>query len=157
MIDNMNVCIGGTFDPLHKGHKALLSKALQIAGPNGFVFIGLTSDTMAKKKGSIASFDHRKKSIERFIKESTFQSNLIIEPLFDLYGPSIEGEFDAIVVSSQTQATAQEINRRRKELQKKPLQIVVIPFILAEDKKPISSTRIRNKEIDEQGTMLNKE
>lgn len=52
----MKVCLGGTFFPLHKGHKTLLRKAFQVAGSKGSVFIGVTSVSMTKKKKNISSF-----------------------------------------------------------------------------------------------------
>ena len=39
----MKVCIGGTFNLLHKGHKLLIKKAFEVAGKNGSVLIGVTS------------------------------------------------------------------------------------------------------------------
>jgi len=42
------VAIGGTFDVLHDGHKALLKKAHTL----GDVIIGLVSDEMAGKKST---------------------------------------------------------------------------------------------------------
>ena len=39
----MKVCIGGTFNPLHKGHKLLIDKAFEVAGKQGSVFIGITT------------------------------------------------------------------------------------------------------------------
>jgi len=153
----MNVCLGGTFYPLHKGHKALLKKAFQVAGAKGAVFIGVTSAAMAKEKGKIASFEKRKQSIEQFLAEEHVQKQATIQPLSNKFGPTLEGDFDVIVVSPETKLTAEEINKKRKDLGKKPLQIVVIPFILSEDKQPIRSSRIRRKEIDENGTMLTQE
>ena len=153
----MNVCLGGTFDLFHKGHAALLKKAFQIAGPDGFVFIGITSDILAKRKGDMHSFLERKQAIEQFLSKEDLKERYIIQILHDQYGPSIEGEFDAIVVSQDTKRTAEEINKKRQQTGKKPLQIIDIPFILAKDKQPISSTRIRRKEINAQGTLLRKE
>ena len=42
--------VGGTFDPLHDGHKHLLNRSFEVAGPDGHVAIGLTSDTFASRK-----------------------------------------------------------------------------------------------------------
>jgi pantetheine-phosphate adenylyltransferase len=153
----MNVCLGGTFHPFHKGHKALLRKAFEVAGPNGSVFIGLTSPAMIKKKGDIASFRKRKQSIEQFLSEEHVLQQATIQPLVDEFGPSLEADFDAIIVSPETEPTAQEINKKRTHRGKTPLKIIVIPFILSEDGAPISSSRIRRKEIDENGTMMMQE
>ena len=148
----MRVCVGGTFDLFHNGHKKLLKKAIELAGVNGSIFIGITSDRMTEKKGRIASFEKRKKSIEQFFSEE--RKRAIIQSITDKFGPSIDGDYDAIVVSPETKPTAEEINQKRKQLGKKPLRIVVIPFVLSEDNQPISSSRIRQKEIDENGTLL---
>lgn len=157
MVTCMNVCLGGTFYPLHEGHKTLLRKAFQIAGPGGSVFIGVTSASMVKKKKGIASFEKRKQSIEQFLVEEKVIGQAIIQPLFNKFGPTLKGDFDAIVVSPETQLTTEEINRKRRVIGKKPLQIIVVPFVLSKDGKPISSSRIRRKEIDEKGTMLKEE
>ena len=150
----MKVCLGGTFYPLHKGHKELLRKAFQVAGPNGSVFIGVTSPAMTQKKGDIISFEKRKESIKQFLAEENVLQQATIQPLFNKFGPTLEGDFDAIIVSPETEPTAEEINRKRKRIKKTPLQIIVIPYVLSEDGIPISSSRIRRKEIDENGTML---
>ncbi len=147
----MKVCIGGTFYPFHKGHKQLLRKAFQIAGSQGFVFIGLATSTLIKKKGPIASFEKRKSILQQFIEKEQVLPEVSIQPLTDKYGPTLLGDFDAIVVSPETEQTAVEINRKRIALGKQTLQIVVVPFVLSEDGKPISSSRIRRNEIDENG------
>jgi pantetheine-phosphate adenylyltransferase len=153
----MKVCLGGTFHPLHKGHKELLRKAFQVAGPEGSVFIGLTSPTMIKKKGKLVSFGKRKESIVQFLAEENVLEQATIQPLFNKFGPTLEGDFDAIVVSPETKPSAEEINRKRTHLGKTPLQIIVIPFVLSDDETPISSSRIRRKEIDENGTIVKRD
>ena len=156
MVVCMRVCLGGTFFPLHEGHKALLRKAVQVAGSNGFVLIGVTSAVMAKKKGIHVSFRSRKQALERFLSNEHHQTKIEIISLSDAYGPVLDGDFDAIVVSPETRRIAKDINEKRRLQQKKPLQIIVVPFVLAEDNQPISSSRIRRKEITEDGTMVGK-
>ena len=153
----MRVCIGGTFDVLHQGHKQLITTACKTAGEHGVVFIGITIDTLAQKRRTISSFEQRKTAIENYLLQQKKTPRFIIATIQDKYGPSIKGEFDAIIVSPETKPVAEEINEKRRQLGKKPLQIVVIPFVLAEDGRPISSTRIRNKEIDENGVVLKQE
>ena len=150
----MKVCIGGAFDPFHKGHKFLIRKALELAGERGFVFIGITDGEIIKNKEDVASFKEREKAIEQFLSEEKVSKNIIIQPIYDKFGPSVKKDFDAIVVSPETRATAEEINKERKKLQKKPLKIVQISFVLADDNMPISSTRIRRREINENGRIL---
>jgi len=150
----MRVCIGGTFDLLHKGHKKLINKAFEKAGKNGFVFIGLTTNKMTKRKKFVGSIEERKKNLKEYLSEKCFINRALIKSITDKYGPSIDGNFDAIVVSPETFETAEEINLKRVENGKKPLKIIKIPFVLAEDGKPISSTRIFNREIDKNGHIL---
>ena len=57
----MKVCIGGTFDKLHKGHKLLINKAFEVAGKNGSVFIGLTTGKIVENKKNVNPFQERKK------------------------------------------------------------------------------------------------
>jgi len=143
-----SVCIGGTFDRLHRGHRALIDKAFEVAGEKGRVFIGVV---MNSKKNGVLSFEKRKKELMDYLERKGFVDRATIQPIFDKYGPSISGNFDAIVVSDETFPAAEEINEKRKKLGKKPLQIICIPFVLSKDGKPISSSRIRKGEIDREG------
>jgi pantetheine-phosphate adenylyltransferase len=147
------VCIGGTFDRFHRGHEALIEKAFEVAGKNGSVFIGLTKDNIRNKNGNIESYEKRRQYIKKVLKKKKLIETARIEPIFDRFGPSIEEDFDAIIVSSETYTTGEEINIERIKRGKKPLKIIQIPFVLAEDQKPISSSRIRKKEIDKNGNI----
>ena len=150
----MKVCIGGTFNIFHSGHKFLIDKAFETAGTNGSVFIGLSSGDLINSKKKVETFKKRKKVLECYLTEKGFLDRAFIKPITDKYGPSINGEFDAIVVSGETVKTAKEINYKRRKKGNKPLKIIKIPLILAKDGIPISSSRIKNKEIDTNGMVL---
>jgi len=144
------VAIGGTFDVLHDGHKALLKKAYML----GDVIIGLVSDEMAGKKLHVVNtYNSRKKSLIAYIKTLTGNYPLIVA-LIDPYGPTLEQMFDYIVVSPETLPTAKEINTLRSQCGLPEIKIVCVDFVLAQDGQPISSTRIHNGEIDEHGVLL---
>lgn len=147
----MHVCIGGTFDKLHKGHKTLIKKAFEIAGEKGFVFIGVTTDDFAKNKETKETLAQRITNIKEYLNKKNYSTRYKIKPISNKYGPSINKDFDAIIVSSETRKTAEEINNKREEKGKKPLKIIQIPLVKAQDGIRISSTRIRNNEINKNG------
>jgi len=145
------VAVGGTFEIIHRGHIALLKKAFGL----GEVFIGLTSDRMAFqiKKRKVKPFKERKKNLEKKIKE-IFSRKAKIFKIEDEYGTTLKEDFDYLVVSPETEKTAVLINKKRKLMNKKPIKIVKVEFVLAQDKKPISDTRILRGEIDKEGNLL---
>jgi pantetheine-phosphate adenylyltransferase len=147
--------VGGTFDPLHDGHKRLLDRSFSIAGPDGYVVIGLTTDSFASRKvHPIRPFSERKQELEQYIISGNHPTRWLIEPLNDRFGSAISADFDAIVVSEETLPVAVEINRVRKENKKKKVDIHQISCVLAEDGRWISSTRIYRGEIDVHGHMM---
>jgi pantetheine-phosphate adenylyltransferase len=150
----MRVCIGGTFDRLHKGHKLLLKKAFEKAGKDGTVFIGLTAEELVKNKENTKHLDIRKKELEKYLIKEGYNHQAVIVLIKNKYGLTLDEDFDAIVISPETEKIALQINLKRVLMGKRPLKIIRVPFVLAEDGKPISSTRINNKEIDENGNLL---
>jgi len=150
----MKVCVGGTFNKLHKGHKFLLNKAFESAGANGVVYIGLARGTLVKNKKNIKPFSERKKTLKNFLHRKKFLRQAKIVPIYKKYGLTLIEDYDAIVVSPETVKIAEEINFKRKQMGRQQLKIIKIPYILSEDGKPISSTRINNKEINENGKII---
>jgi pantetheine-phosphate adenylyltransferase len=151
----MKVMVGGTFDPLHDGHKRLLTRSFEIAGPGGHVVIGLTSDSFASHKTHpIHPFATRKADLEQYISSTINSTQWDVEPLNDRYGSAINADFDALIVSEETLAVAIEINKLRREKGRKKVDIHQISCVLAEDGRWISSTRIYRGEIDVHGHLL---
>jgi len=144
------VILGGTFDILHKGHEALLKRAVKL----GKVTLGLTSDKFALKlkKREVNPFKERKEALKNFFKEKLKADIKIIE-IEDIFGPTLKEDFDFLVVSEETYKNALKINQKRKKLSKEPIKVIKVNLVLAEDGKPISSRRIRNGEIDRNGKL----
>ena len=160
------VVLGGTFDHLHNGHQRLLEKAFSIGE---YVTIGLTTDEYVYKVKSqnlkvksseqnnkIFPFSLRRQQLEEWLREKGWKARYTIVSLEDSSGPttSIDTAFDAIVVSSETRKTAEEINTIRKDKGLRELIVVEVPIVPAEDLVRISSTRIRTGEIDPSGRLI---
>lgn len=148
------VATGGTFDHLHRGHAALLSKSFDVGE---FVVIGVTSDAFVARQGKSPdqNYAERVAGVRKYISSAFSGRKYLIAPLEDYFGPGIASpEVEAIVVTKETAARVPIANRMRAEKGYPPLQVVVVDHVLADDSKPISSTRIRNREIDEEGRLL---
>ena len=147
------VAMGGTFDVVHSGHMALLDKAFSISSK---VIIGLSSDQLAKKMGKNLTNDYIKRlSLLKSVIEKNFpNSSYEISKLENDFGPAIiEGSVKALVVSEETSGKGIRLNELRAERNLSPVRIVVVPMVLAKDGKAISTTRIKNFEIDDSGNL----
>jgi len=147
------VAVGGTFDHLHDGHLALLRRAFEVGER---VYLGVCSDEMVKSKGCrVQPLGQRLGRLLETVFTEFGEERVEAVVIRDPYGPAIsDPELEAIVVSPETRARAEEINRIRRERGLKELEILEVPFVLAEDGKPISSTRIRRGEIDPHGRLI---
>ena len=147
------VAMGGTFDAIHSGHMALLNKAFSISSK---VVIGLSSDQLATKKGKNLVNDYSKRlSLLKSVIEKNFpNSSYEVSKLENDFGPAvIEGSVKALVVSEETSNKGLVLNELRAERNLPPVKIVLVPMVLAKDGKAISTTRIRNSEIDSNGNL----
>jgi cytidyltransferase-like protein len=146
------VAMGGTFDILHEGHAALLSRAFEIGDK---VTIGVTSDDLIRilsKEHPVRPYTERVEGLRKYLKEHDWSDRAEMAVLQDKWGPTVlEREMEAIVVTGDTRASADEINRLRQEKGLLPLYIEIVGLVLAEDGRPISTTRIYRGEIDPQG------
>lgn len=149
------VVCGGTFDLLHSGHKSFIN---QIFDQSDEAIIGLTSDSYASKyKEEISeNFKARRKNLLEFLSSENYQNRAEIVSLDDIYGPLLDKNLiaDALAVTPQTNRTAIGINKERVELGLSSMEILVLKMDSAEDGGLISSTRIRNGEIDRNGKLF---
>jgi pantetheine-phosphate adenylyltransferase len=145
------VATGGTFDQFHAGHKRLLERSFQLGEE---VVIGLTSDEFARKEGKAPKQAYAKRAadLDAYIRANFPGRRYTIAKLDDFFGPGIASrEVEALVASPETGKRVELANRLRAERGFPPLKLVVIDWVVAEDGRPISSTRIRNGEIDAEG------
>jgi len=146
------VAVGGTFDALHRGHKILLRTAFR-AGDK--VLIGLSRNGFVqrlRKNHTVDPYPKRKRALISFLKKEGLLERGKIIPLDDPYGPTINNStIDVLVVSRFTKKMADRINSIRRRRGLRPLSVVSIRMVLAEDFEPISSSRIRAGEIDREG------
>ena len=146
--------MGGTFDILHIGHLSLIEKAVSISEK---VIIGLTSDSLATKHGKKLrnNYETRLENLKKILTEKFSDSLFEIAMLDDDFGPAvIKGEVDALVVSEETSKKGDILNAKRNDLGLPLVEIIIVPMKLASDGERISSTRIRNAEIDDSGNVI---
>jgi pantetheine-phosphate adenylyltransferase len=148
------VATGGTFDEIHIGHIALLAKAFQVGKK---VIIGVSSDKFAANRGKKLNhnFEARIANLKNLIKKEFGNVNYEIAKLDGDFGPAVTtGDVEALVTSSETQSKGKVLNDMRAKIGVKPVKIVTVELVKAEDGSTISSTRIRTGEIDRQGRLL---
>ena len=136
----------------HRGHEVLIQTALEVSDQ---VLIGLTTDERADKGRAgyrITSYDKRKDRLEDWLKSQRVEQRVEITPLNDDWGPAALGkEFEGIIVSQETEDMALALNQVREEKGVDKLKILVVPMVKAYDGHRISSSRIRNGEINSKG------
>jgi len=148
---SLRVAVGGTFDILHAGHEALLRKAIGIGGK---LLLGLTSDKMARRtRKKVSTYATRRRNLESYLRRKRVKGFEIVR-IDDEVGPAGTEDLDALVVSAEKRAVGVLVNELRAMRGLHPLDLYPVPMVLADDCLPISSTRIRAKDVDRVGRMV---
>jgi pantetheine-phosphate adenylyltransferase len=137
--------VGGTFDCFHAGHQTLLEAALDC----DFVEVWVTSDAIAAEKDPrIKPQSERQQAISEWANGRLLSTHT----LEDSWGPA-PTRVDAthIVCTPETQSNCEKINQMRLKYDLKPLEIIEVTHVLAQDGNLISSSRIRQGSIDREG------
>jgi pantetheine-phosphate adenylyltransferase len=137
--------LGGSFDHLHVGHRALLSAGFAAADRVG---IGLTTDGYLTRNPKplgrrIEPLARRRRNLERYLLRNWSPSRWWIVPLEDSWGRSVDPGVDVLVASKETAASADAVNRERHRRGLPPLRVVLVDLVLGDDGLPVSSRRIR--------------
>lgn len=148
----MRVACGGTFEPFHVGHEALLREAARGATQ---LFVGITDQRLADRPSrQVSPWPERASRVEAFLRSTGYAGLVTTRALTEPFGPTVTGDYDALAVSPETEATAQAINSQRKRNGLPALAVRVVPHVLGEDRLPISATGIHAGRIDPRGRRL---
>ncbi len=145
--------VGGTFDHLHRGHEALLRTAFALGRT---VAIGVTTDAYLAAHPKPAAprlqpYRRRRAAVARWVARRFPGRPVRIVPLADRFGGSLAPEVGVLIVSAETAEGGRAVNRERARLGRRPVPVAVVPIVLADDLRPVSSRRIRAGEIDPSG------
>lgn len=147
----MKAGVGGSFNVLHLGHRALLDKAFEVGDE---VAVGIMSDSFVKEhKKRLVPLEKRKPALVNYLetKGKRYTLNVLDSPEGSLL---TDEQLEILVVSPEKFTEAERYSKMRVAKGLRPLRIVRIGYVLADDCSPISSSRVLDGEIDESGRML---
>jgi len=151
------VIAAGTFDRLHNGHQQILDTALLLGKE---VSCGLTTLEMNRKKilaETIQTYSKRENFLKKYFRWKNKRTKTSIVPISDIYGPTLkENDIDAIITTPESSGNVDKINSLRAKRNLKPVEKIIASLVAAQDRKKLSSTRIRLGQIDRQGKVFNR-
>lgn len=147
-----HLIVGGSWDMFHAGHRYILLTALEKGKK---VDVGITSAEMLERKLNDKpqdSFEERRSNIEAFLRSRNRLEDCRMIEINDFYGNAVE-EGETLLVNPENRGNAEKINERRVEKGGERIEVEVLEKLEAVDGQPVSCTRIRAGEIDQNGLL----
>ena len=141
-----HVCLGGTFDRIHLGHKILLTQAALRCKSK--LTVGVTDQAMLQSKKLselIQPVEIRMQKVQEFLDQIRANENFVTA-ISDPFGPAITDEsIECIVASQETKRGCDKINQIRAEKNFKPLDVFLIDLVQdsAHELTQLEETKIR--------------
>lgn len=146
------VALGGTFDHFHIGHRAFFEFAFHLAD---HIVVGVTLPKLVEHKKyaqTIESYELRVQTLQQYFRRQKYKGRFTIIPLSDVYGSTVtDSTIEALIVTPMTKKGGVLINAKRKEQGLQALPIHICEMIRDENDAYVSSTRIREGNIDREG------
>jgi pantetheine-phosphate adenylyltransferase len=102
-----------------------------------------------------APYKDRLEDLQAFLEDLRLDGKAEIVPLDDPYGTAVsDRSLEALIVSEETEKIALKINDARVKAGLPLLKIIAINMVPSENCAPISTTKIRQGEIDREGRLL---
>jgi pantetheine-phosphate adenylyltransferase len=150
------IVLGGTFDVVHDGHRAMLSTAFR---NGGHVIVGVTSDEMAQsdRDRDVHSIEKRQEQVRdtcetmQNVYGAEYELTEIDDPTHGLFS-----DYDAIVASPEPSVLGRirDANKSRQNMGYNRLQILEAPLVTDYKGRKLSATRIREGKIDVHGNKI---
>ncbi|MDR0334755.1 MAG: inosine/xanthosine triphosphatase [Methanomassiliicoccaceae archaeon] len=121
----MKAILGGTFNLIHDGHKALIDRAFELSDQ---VVIGLTTDKFASAtRKRINPYYLRMKALLLYLDSIRKCADIL--PISDEFGSVLTADKGYLVVSRETEKNALAINKKRIAAGREPMVISVIDMV----------------------------
>jgi cytidyltransferase-like protein len=137
------VCLGGTFDRLHCGHKILLTTAAILCTES--LIIGINSNIARKQHSAIIEpLSYRAARVVEFVLQINSGIFVSVKSIDDVAGPAATvPRIDLLVLSEETKKGGEIVNQMRVEGGLPPARWAVIGTITLPSGQALSSTHLR--------------